>query len=264
MAGQFYCSAIFARYVQSNFTDGAPSSARCSEIVTGSERKCLPHRLVGLQRHSIKNRKEAAITNHVYKGDLPDGLALSGDLAVDTEAMGLNNKRDRLCVVQLSTGDGNAHLVQLLPGAYAAPNLRALLLDGSRSKIFHFARFDLSIMRHYLGITLTRVYCTRTASRLARTYTDRHGYKDICKELLGVDISKQQQSSDWGAASLSAEQVEYAASDVLHLHRLRDKLNVMLEREGRMQAAQACFDFLPHRAELDLLGFEHDDVFAHS
>lgn len=191
-------------------------------------------------------------------------MRLDGPLAVDTEAMGLNNKRDRLCVVQLSTGDGNAHLVRFEPGAYHAPNLIRLMTDPARVKIFHFARFDLAIMRHYLGIMPAPVYCTRTASRLVRTYTDRHGYKEICKELLGVDISKQQQSSDWGAPALTPEQMEYAASDVLHLHRLKDKLDAMLAREGRTHLAQACFDFLPHRAELDLAGFEHDDLFAHT
>jgi ribonuclease D len=189
---------------------------------------------------------------------------LSGDIAVDTEAMGLNNKRDRLCVVQLSDGNGDAHLVKFDSGAYSAPNLVKLLTDAGRVKIFHFARFDLAIMREYLGVRLTNIYCTRTASRLARTYTDKHGYKDICKELLGVDISKQQQSSDWGAGTLSQEQIDYAASDVLHLHKLRAKLDEMLKREGRDELAKACFDFLPHRAELDLAGWEHDDIFAHS
>jgi len=178
--------------------------------------------------------------------------------------MGLNNKRDRLCLVQLSDGNGDAHLVKFEAGHYSAPNLVKLLTDASRVKIFHFARFDLSIMRHYLGVRTSPVYCTRTASRLVRTYTDRHGYKDICKELIGVDISKQQQSSDWGAATLSPEQVEYAASDVLYLHRLREKLDVMIAREGRKELAQACFDFLPHRAELDLAGWETQDIFAHS
>jgi ribonuclease D len=188
----------------------------------------------------------------------------NGDIAVDTEAMGLNNKRDRLCVVQLSDGNGDAHLVQFAKGAYNAPNLTALLTDPKRVKIFHFARFDLSIMKAYLGIRLSNIYCTRTASRLVRTYTERHGYKDICRELLGVDISKQQQSSDWGADSLSPEQVEYAASDVLHLHKLREKLDEMLEREGRTELAQACFNFLPFRAELDLAGWEEVDLLAHS
>ena len=177
--------------------------------------------------------------------------------------MGLNNKRDRLCLVQLSDGNGDAHLVKF-DGTYNAPNLLKLLGDASRVKLFHFARFDLSIMRHYLGIRLENVYCTRTASRLVRTYTDRHGYKDICKELLGVDISKQLQSSDWGSATLSGEQIEYASSDVLYLHRLREKLDVMIAREGRQELAQACFNFLPFRAELDLAGWEEQDLFAHS
>jgi ribonuclease D len=200
----------------------------------------------------------------LHKGDLPASVTFSGDIAVDTEAMGLNNKRDRLCVVQLSDGNGDAHLVQFDKGAYSAPNLVKLLNDSKRTKIFHFARFDLAIMREYLGIRLNNVYCTRTASRLARTYTDRHGYKDICKELLGVDISKQQQSSDWGSGSLTQEQIDYAASDVLHLHKLRAKLDEMLAREGRAELIKACFDFLPYRAELDLAGWEHDDIFAHS
>jgi ribonuclease D len=200
----------------------------------------------------------------VYKGDLPSNLVFKGDLAIDTEAMGLNNKRDRLCVVQISDGNGDAHLVQFVRGEYNAPNLVRLLSDPARVKIFHFARFDLSIMREYLGIRLSNIYCTRTASRLVRTYTDRHGYKDICKELLGVDISKQQQSSDWGTEQLSPEQVEYAASDVLHLHKLRAKLDILLQREGRQELAQACFNFLPFRAELDLAGWENDDLLAHS
>jgi ribonuclease D len=204
------------------------------------------------------------MTNHVYKGDLPANLKLDGDLAVDTEAMGLVNRRDRLCVVQISNGDGNAHLVQLADGEYDAPNLKRLLADTNRLKIFHFARFDVAIMRHYLDITVAPLYCTRTASRLVRTYTDKHGYKDICRELLAVEISKQQQSSDWGADKLSPEQVEYAASDVLYLHRLKEKLDVMLAREGREEIAQACFDFIPVRAILDLMGFENEDIFAHT
>lgn len=195
---------------------------------------------------------------------MPADLILNGDIAVDTEAMGLNNKRDRLCVVQLSDGNGDAHLVQFVGGEYNAPNLVKLLTDASRTKIFHFARFDLSIMRHYLGIRLSNIYCTRTASRLARTYTDKHGYKDICKELIGVDVSKQQQSSYWGADSLTTDQVDYAASDVLHLHKLRAKLEAMIEREGRSELAKAIFDFLPFRAELDLAGWENDDLLAHS
>ncbi len=178
--------------------------------------------------------------------------------------MGLNNKRDRLCVVQISDGNGDAHLVQFEHGKYSAPNLIKLLSDESRTKIFHFARFDLSIMRLYLGLKISNVYCTRTASRLARTYSDKHGYKDVCRELLGVDVSKQQQSSYWGGQTLSTEQIEYAASDVLHLHKLRDKLNEMLLREGRSELAKATFNFLPHRAELDLAGWENEDIFAHS
>jgi ribonuclease D len=191
-------------------------------------------------------------------------VSLKGDIAVDTEAMGLNNKRDRLCVVQVSDGNGDAHLVQFGKGAYNAPNLSALLTDPKRVKIFHFARFDLAIMKEYLGIRLAPVYCTRTASRLARTYTDRHGYKDICKELLGIDVSKQQQSSDWGAGTLTQEQIDYAAADVLHLHRLRAKLDEMLAREGRAELLKACLDFLPYRAELDLAGWANEDIFAHS
>lgn len=178
--------------------------------------------------------------------------------------MGLDNRRDRLCVVQVSDGSGDAHLVQFEPGEYAAPHLKALLADTARVKLFHFARFDISIMLTYLGILVQPVYCTRTASRLVRTYTDRHGYKDICKELLGVDVSKQQQSSDWGAGVLTPEQVDYAAADVLHLHRLREKLDAMLAREHRTQLAQACFDFLPHRAQLDVAGFAEQDLFAHA
>jgi len=200
----------------------------------------------------------------MYQGDLPNGFSLPGDIAVDTEALGLNNKRDRLCLVQLSNGDGTAHLVQFAPGKYNAPNLTRLLTDKKRTKLFHFARFDLSIMQEYLGVMAAPVYCTRTASRLARTYTDKHGYKEICKELLGVDISKQQQSSYWGSETLTAEQIEYAAADVLHLHRLREKLDAMLIREGRMELAQACFAFLPHRAMLDVAGFANEDVFAHA
>ena len=195
---------------------------------------------------------------------MPADLVLNGDIAVDTEAMGLNNKRDRLCLVQLSDGNGDAHLVQFAPGVYNAPNLVKLLTDPTRVKIFHFARFDLSIMRHYLGVRTAPVYCTRTASRLVRTYTDKHGYKDICKELLGVDVSKQQQSSDWGADKLTQDQMDYAASDVHHLHKLRAKLDVMIAREGRQELAQSCFNFLPYRAELDLAGWENEDIFAHS
>lgn len=196
--------------------------------------------------------------------DLPADVAFEGDLAVDTEAMGLINRRDRLCVVQLSDGKGDAHLVRFERGRYEAPHLKALLSDPKRVKIFHFGRFDIAIVRQYLGVLMQPVFCTRTASRLVRTYTDKHGYRDICKELLNVDISKQQQTSDWGAESLSREQVDYAASDVLHLHALRARLETMLAREGRTAMAVDCFDFLPTRAEMDLAGFEHDDIFAHS
>ncbi len=177
--------------------------------------------------------------------------------------MGLNNKRDRLCVVQLSDGNGDAHLVQFAKGQYEAPNLIKLLTDTSVLKIFHFARFDLSIMRLYLNVLTQPIYCTRTASKLVRTYTDRHGFKDLCKELLNVDISKQQQSSDWGAEKLSQEQIDYAAADVLYLHKLKEKLDEMLVREGRVDLAQACFNFLPARAVLDLAGWAEEDIFAH-
>jgi len=207
---------------------------------------------------------ETRITYFLHQGDLPADVTFKGDIAVDTEAMGLNNKRDRLCLVQLSDGQGDAHLVKFSPGQYNAPNLKAVLTDPKTVKLFHFARFDLSIMLHYLGVRVAPVYCTRTASRLARTYTDRHGYKDICRELLGMEISKQQQSSDWGADTLSKEQIDYAASDVLHLHHLREKLDVMLKREGRYELATECMQFLPSRAALDLAGWENDDIFAHS
>lgn len=199
----------------------------------------------------------------LHKGDLPEGLDLGPLVAVDTETMGLNPYRDRLCVVQLSAGDGNAHLVQLAAGAYAAPRLRALFADAGVTKLFHFARFDLAMIQHHLGVTCRPVYCTKVASKLARTFTDRHSLRDLCRELLGVDLSKQQQSSDWGAAELSEEQLNYAASDVLYLHRLKDVLDEMLAREGRQELAQACFDFLPARAALDLAGWSDVDIFAH-
>jgi len=190
-------------------------------------------------------------------------VKLKGDIAIDTEAMGLINRRDRLCLVQLSTGDGDVHLVKFARNAYDAPNLKKLLSDPSTTKLFHFARFDVAIIRFYLGILVQPIYCTRTASKLVRTFTDRHGLKELCKELLGKEISKQQQSSDWGANELSQEQKEYAASDVLYLHQLRDILNAMLIREGREELAQACFNFLPARAMLDLSGWEEIDIFAH-
>lgn len=206
---------------------------------------------------------EGPITIHLHKGDLPKDVTFSGDIAIDCEAMGLNNHRDRLCVVQLSDGNGDAHLVQFENGKFNAPNLCELLTDPKRVKIFHFGRFDIALMKHYLGVTTAPVYCTKIASKLTRTFTDRHGFKDLCRDLLGIEVSKQQQSSDWGAAELLPAQLEYAASDVLHLHLLRAKLNEMLAREGRTALAQECFDFLPARALLDLEGWPEQDIFAH-
>jgi ribonuclease D len=199
----------------------------------------------------------------LHKGDLPDGLDLGRAVAVDTETLGLNPARDRLCLVQLSSGDGSAHLVQFARGEYQAPNLKRLLNDESVLKLFHFARFDLATLRRYLGVVASPVYCTRTASKLARTYTDKHGLKDLVKELLDIDLSKQQQSSDWGAANLTEQQLAYAANDVAFLHRLKEGLDAMLIREGRMELAQACFSFLPARADLDLAGWGDVDIFAH-
>lgn len=201
----------------------------------------------------------------LHKGDLPAGLSLGPVVAVDTEAMGLNPHRDGLCVVQLSSGDGTAHVVQLdRAGGYHCPNLKAMMADPDILKIFHFARFDVAMMARHLGITVAPVWCTKIASKLARTYTDRHGLKDVSKEIAGVDMSKAQQSSDWGAAELTDAQLQYAASDVLHLHVIKDGLSAMLEREGRTALAQACFAFLPTRAALDLAGWEEVDIFAHS
>lgn len=201
---------------------------------------------------------------HLHQGDLPDGVAFGSSVAVDSETMGLQTGRDRLCLLQLSAGDGVCHLVQFAQGCYDAPNLRALLTDPQVTKIFHFARFDLAAIKYHLGVDCAPVYCTKIASKLVRTYTDRHGLKDLCRELLGSDLSKQQQSSDWGAESLTEEQLNYAASDVLFLHELRDRLDAMLLREGRRDLAQACFDFLPQRAALDLAGWSEVDIFAHS
>lgn len=200
----------------------------------------------------------------LHHGDLPDGLDLGPTVAVDTETMGLRVRRDRLCLVQLSAGDGTAHLVQLNHGRYQAPNLTRLLADPQVLKLFHFARFDLAVIRHWLGVDCQPVYCTKIASKLVRTFTDRHGLKDLCQDLLGVGLSKQQQSSDWGAAELTQQQQAYAAADVLHLHALKAKLDVMLAREGRTAYAEACFAFLPTRAALDLAGWEEVDIFAHS
>ena len=203
------------------------------------------------------------MTQRLHRGDLPEGIEFGSVVAIDTEAMGLNPHRDRLCVVQLSAGDGDAHLVQFEPGCYAAPRLKLLLADPGTTKLFHFARFDLAMIYHYLGVMAVPVYCTKIASRLARTFTDRHGLRDLCKDLLNIDLSKQQQSTDWGAATLSEEQLRYAASDVLHLHALRSRLDAMLAREGREELASACFEFLPHRVLLDLAGWSEQDIFAH-
>ncbi len=200
---------------------------------------------------------------HLHRGDLPPDITFTGVVAIDTETMGLNPHRDRLCLVQLSAGDGVCHLVQLAPGQYEAPRLRALLTDGSLLKLFHFGRFDIAVLQHSLEVLATPVYCTKIASKLVRTFTDRHGLKDLCKDLLGIDLSKQQQSSDWGAVELTDEQLRYAASDVLHLHALRAKLDVMLAREGRSAIAAAAFEFLPMRALLDLAGWPEEDIFAH-
>ena len=208
--------------------------------------------------------QEAIIAIHLHLGDLPASVTFDGDIAVDTEAMGLNNLRDRLCLVQLSDGKGDEHLVQFLPGVYNAPNLCKLLTDPKRVKMFHFARFDVAIMQHYLGVTTAPIYCTKIASRLTRTFTDRHGFKDLCRDLIGQDVSKQQQSSDWGQPTLTPEQQEYAASDVRYLHRLREKLDVMLAREHRTELAQECFKFLPTRCKLDLAGWPETDIFSHS
>lgn len=203
------------------------------------------------------------MTIRLHEGDLPDLSRYGGSVAVDTETMGLNPHRDRLCVVQLSPGDGSADIVRIAPGQREAPNLRALLADRAVLKIFHFARFDVAALRNAFGVVTAPVFCTKIASRLVRTYTDRHGLKDLVREMLAVDLNKQQQSSDWGAPVLSEAQLDYAASDVLHLHALKAALEARLEREGRRHLAEACFAFLPARAELDLLGWGEEDIFAH-
>jgi len=203
------------------------------------------------------------MTIHVHRGDLPDGIDFGSSVAVDSETLGLNPLRDRLCVVQLSAGDGDAHLVQIPADNIQAPNLSALMANQDVTKIFHFARFDVAVIKQYLGVDTTPIYCTKIVSKLTRTYTDRHGLKDLCRELLGVDLSKQQQSSDWAAEELSKEQKAYAASDVLHLHALKEILDQRLERESRTHLAQAAFDFLPTRAEMDLCGWYEQDIFAH-
>jgi ribonuclease D len=207
-------------------------------------------------------------TIHIHQDDLPEGLAFGPVVAVDTETMGLNPHRDRLCLVQLSAGDGVAHLVQLRPPSlggrgFDCPNLARLLADPETVKLMHFARFDVAVLQHSLGIEVAPVRCTKIAAKLVRTFTDRHGLRDLCRELLGIEISKQQQTSDWGAPELSAEQLAYAASDVLHLHALWARLEALLVREGRRELADSCFAFLPTRARLDLLGYEEPDVFAH-
>lgn len=205
------------------------------------------------------------MTVHFHEEDLPAGVLAPGPVAVDTETMGLLTPRDRLCLVQISDGRGDEHLVRFGPGSdYAAPNLRAVLADPDRLKLYHFARFDLAAIRHYIGVWAAPVYCTKIASKLARTYTDRHGLKDVTRELAGVDLSKAQQSSDWGADVLTQAQLDYAASDVLYLHAVKDKLDMMLAREGRAELAKACFDFLPTRSRLDLEGWEEMDIFAHA
>ncbi|MPY71720.1 MAG: ribonuclease D [Alphaproteobacteria bacterium] len=203
------------------------------------------------------------MTVTLHEGDLPDGLSFGDCVAVDTETMGLIPGRDRLCLVQLSAGDGDAHIVRFRPGAYDAPRLKAMLGDRSITKLFHFGRFDIAVISRYLGVECRPVYCTKIASRLTRTFTDRHGLKDLCKEVLGVALNKEQQSSDWGAAELSEAQLAYAASDVLYLHELKRALDALLAREGRTGLAAACFDFLPQRAALDLAGWPDIDIFAH-
>lgn len=200
---------------------------------------------------------------HLYHGDLPDNLDLGDCVAVDTETLGLRPMRDRLCLIQLSSGDGHAHLVKFEEGQYDAPNLKKLLADSDITKIFHFARFDVGVLWVYLNVLTTSIYCTKIASKLARTFTSNHGLRHVCKDLINVNLNKQQQSSYWGAKELTEEQLEYAASDVYYLHAVRAELDKILIREGRAELAQACFDFLPHRGVLDIAGFEEDDIFAH-
>lgn len=204
------------------------------------------------------------MTITLHQGDLPDGLSFGNSVAIDTETLGLRPHRDRLCLVQLSAGDGTAHLVQLKAGQYDAPNLKKLLADQNVTKLFHFARFDVAVMYQYLGVVTAPIYCTKIASRLARTFTQHHSLKTLCKDLIGVDLDKQQQTTDWGADTLTPEQMNYAASDVLHLHRMKAVLDTMLVREGRAHLAQACFDFLPSRALLDIAGWDEEDIFSHA
>ena len=204
------------------------------------------------------------MTIKLHRGDLPADFIPGASIAIDTETLGLKPARDKLCLVQISTGDGNAYLVQVDRTTYLAPRLKAVLADASVTKIFHFARFDVAVLKHYLGVDVNNIYCTKIASRLVRTYTDRHGLKDLVRELLGIDLDKMQQSSDWGAHMLSEAQKKYAAQDVLYLHELKARLDQMLEREGRMEIAKACFGFLPTRSALDLMGWSEEDVFAHT
>ena len=204
------------------------------------------------------------MTVHFHKNDLPEGIDFGKSVAVDTETQGLSLVRDKLCLVQLSSGDGDAHIVQVDRSTYDCPNLKALLADTNVEKIFHFARFDLAIIKRDLGVTMTPVFCTKVASGLVRTYTDRHGLKDVCRELLSVDLSKQQQSSDWASDTLTQAQLDYAASDVLYLHQIKTILSARLFREGRYEMAKACFEFLPHRADLDLAGWHDVDIFSHN
>lgn len=212
---------------------------------------------------AARSHAHQRLKTRLHKGDLPDGLNLGPVVAVDSETLGLNPVRDRLCLVQLSAGDGTAHMVQFAAGEYSAPNLKRMLADPAVLKLFHFARFDVAMFRQYLGVVTAPIYCTKIASKLVRTYTDKHGLKDLVRELLSVDLSKEQQSSDWGAAELSEKQLAYAANDVAYLHRLKDALDGMLAREGRTAFAKACFDFLPVRAELDLAGWSEVDIFEH-
>ena len=203
------------------------------------------------------------MTNYVYHNDLPDNLDLGVSVAIDTETMGLNPNRDRLCLVQISSGDGNAHLVQIFPDQNLAPNLCSLLKNSSILKLFHFGRFDIAVLYNRFNVLCKNVYCTKIASKLVRTFTDRHGLKNLLHELLSIDVSKQQQSSDWGSPNLTEAQIEYAASDVLHLHKLKEELDSRLIRENRLEIAQACFNFLPQRAKLDILGWPEHDIFSH-
>jgi len=221
-------------------------------------------RLEPVQKPAVfRQQKGPSLANHLYQNDLPDGLDLGPVVAIDCETMGLHPHRDRLCLVQLSSGDGNAHLVQISIDQTEAPNLTRMLADPNVLKLFHFGRFDIAVMLNRFGVMTSPVYCTKIAAKLVRTFTDRHGLKNLLQEMLNIDISKQQQSSDWGAAKLSKAQMDYAASDVLYLHRLKAALDVMLEREGRVELAKACYDFLPHRAALDLAGWPEIDIFAH-